>query len=504
MRTLMFDRSNLAAAAIAACAAAICAFPVTAGTSDERQFVRHHAAGTETVTERAAAAPLAAAKQKPVAAPRADELLWHNFHEWPIYTTAEITIPHGSLVAGTYLNDPRQTELIPLEGDGTPSWVYPGTQFYVAASRNGEVIASIDYTGATLTLNKWHPDSDVPDWSYVISSASPASYRALNVSPDGSIIALFVTVQGTSNFSRLYTFSPDSSVPLAVFDDAPGTFARSLSITTNGEYVALNSAAMVHVINSSDGSVRYSGSAGASNDAMAISGDGNILAYGWMTLYVRQWNGSTYQSLFSKPGGGRWVRNCLPSADGSAMAVAWNPPGCTQNSLELYELPSSTPAWTYEYEVCTGEYQDVIYNLSMTNDGQYIVAGSWGDQFDTNPEIHVFERSQPEPIFTYSTPGSMFDIDIARAEDGSLYLAACGKHVHANQQGHGGDLFAFNITVDVVGDVNGDGVVDVLDLIELLAAWGDCPDPPDECPADLNDDGVVDVLDLLIILGNWT
>ncbi len=49
-------------------------------------------------------------------------------------------------------------------------------------------------------------------------------------------------------------------------------------------------------------------------------------------------------------------------------------------------------------------------------------------------------------------------------------------------------------------DINGDGVVDVLDLLQLLSAWGPCPD----CPEDLNGDGVVDVLDLLILLSEWS
>jgi hypothetical protein len=50
------------------------------------------------------------------------------------------------------------------------------------------------------------------------------------------------------------------------------------------------------------------------------------------------------------------------------------------------------------------------------------------------------------------------------------------------------------------GDVNGDGVVDVIDLLELLASFGPCGD----CAADLNGDGVVDVVDLLVILANWS
>jgi hypothetical protein len=51
------------------------------------------------------------------------------------------------------------------------------------------------------------------------------------------------------------------------------------------------------------------------------------------------------------------------------------------------------------------------------------------------------------------------------------------------------------------GDLNGDGTVNVLDLLELLGTWGPCP--PRECPADLNGDGTVNVLDLLILLDNW-
>lgn len=57
---------------------------------------------------------------------------------------------------------------------------------------------------------------------------------------------------------------------------------------------------------------------------------------------------------------------------------------------------------------------------------------------------------------------------------------------------------------EILGDLNGDGVVDVVDLLELLAQWGDCPPPPAECLGDLDDNAVVDVLDLLILLGNWT
>ncbi|TVQ51608.1 MAG: hypothetical protein EA377_12155 [Phycisphaerales bacterium] len=55
---------------------------------------------------------------------------------------------------------------------------------------------------------------------------------------------------------------------------------------------------------------------------------------------------------------------------------------------------------------------------------------------------------------------------------------------------------------DVLGDLNGDGVVNVFDLLLLLEDWGAC-DTPGDCPADLNDDGFVNVFDLLLLLENW-
>ena len=49
-----------------------------------------------------------------------------------------------------------------------------------------------------------------------------------------------------------------------------------------------------------------------------------------------------------------------------------------------------------------------------------------------------------------------------------------------------------------VADINGDEVVDVLDLLAVLAAWG-----ATSGPEDINGDGIVDVLDLLDLLANW-
>ncbi|MCH7601685.1 MAG: hypothetical protein IIB54_02850, partial [Planctomycetes bacterium] len=49
------------------------------------------------------------------------------------------------------------------------------------------------------------------------------------------------------------------------------------------------------------------------------------------------------------------------------------------------------------------------------------------------------------------------------------------------------------------GDFNLDGVINVTDLLSLLAAWGVCGN----CVQDTDDDGLVNITDLLTLLGNW-
>ena len=53
-----------------------------------------------------------------------------------------------------------------------------------------------------------------------------------------------------------------------------------------------------------------------------------------------------------------------------------------------------------------------------------------------------------------------------------------------------------------LGDLNGDGIVGVGDMLLLFASWGPCADC-DDCPADLNGDCTVGVADLLLLFANW-
>jgi predicted outer membrane repeat protein len=63
--------------------------------------------------------------------------------------------------------------------------------------------------------------------------------------------------------------------------------------------------------------------------------------------------------------------------------------------------------------------------------------------------------------------------------------------------------YEFNDFRPLLGDVTGDGVVNVNDLLGVINSWGPCPAFPQHCPADLDQNGVVNHHDLLIVIQNW-
>ena len=60
-----------------------------------------------------------------------------------------------------------------------------------------------------------------------------------------------------------------------------------------------------------------------------------------------------------------------------------------------------------------------------------------------------------------------------------------------------GDIF-LRVAVKVPGDLNGDGVVNILDLIIVAEAMG-----TDKREADVNGDGVINVMDLVFIANQF-
>lgn len=122
-------------------------------------------------------------------------------------------------------------------------------------------------------------------------------------------------------------------------------------------------------------------------------------------------------------------------------------------------------------------------------------------------------RLQPDQLTDTEGTWNIVDVSTLTVNWGESFdLAFVGDEENFMNQGDGtftygmwtfdqatGNLTLGDVEPKCAPDLNGDGVVDVSDLLTLLAAWGPCSG----CDADINGDGVIDVSDLLMLLSAW-
>ncbi|MBE0432983.1 T9SS type A sorting domain-containing protein [candidate division WOR-3 bacterium] len=376
-------------------------------------------------------------------------VVWSCNQPGAIYNTASITVD-GYVFAGTYLNLPKEAELFAPTGGGTPEWGYGGTEFYTDAGDNAFTLAAVDKDASGVTIIKWTgPGTGTPDWAKDFPGYSVTSYGPFAVSDDGSTIACVAAPAGTD--AHLLLFDADSSSPLVDYEATGCGFPRYVKINADGRYTAFIALATLIVFDRDSLAVRAQISMGASNSAMDISGDGDLVAYGWPSLALMEWNGSSYQNLWSyNVGGGYYLSRIAISNDGSTMVSCWYNDPHNTIKVVVHDTGSSTPLWIYDYPVSSGVLQEVCYDIDITDDGAYFIVGSWGDDANVNPEVHIFQRDSTLHVYyTVDMPGSVFSVDIAG--DGS-YATAAGKHVHANTMGSGGDIVLINTDLTGIKD----------------------------------------------------
>ena len=96
-------------------------------------------------------------------------------------------------------------------------------------------------------------------------------------------------------------------------------------------------------------------------------------------------------------------------------------------------------------------------------------------------------------LISHDTPGSNAGSAVALNGDDLFIAASVGLPYDTY-------VAKFAQPVGCPGDMTGDGAVDVVDLVALIAAWGPCAG---QCEADMNGDDAVNVTDLVMLITNW-
>jgi len=133
--------------------------------------------------------------------------------------------------------------------------------------------------------------------------------------------------------------------------------------------------------------------------------------------------------------------------------------------------------------------KDVMYGTFIVSEPQLITT-----PVDTK-EITLTAGSSADIKFTWNTTGYAQE---------SYVIWAYAEPVLGEKETGNNSFYDGLVLVTIVGDVNGDGTVDIYDLILVASAFGANQGGPGYSPnSDINNDGTIDIYDLILVASHF-
>ncbi len=165
------------------------------------------------------------------------------------------------------------------------------------------------------------------------------------------------------------------------------------------------------------------------------------------------------------------------------------------------------------HDLSITQFQFITYSFSGLQNGTYEVY-TYAIAPDFGPDrtiIRVGSDAGTEVLCGGTMPINNFVLGVTHVvhtvvvTSGTLEMQAAGDQATNSF----GTMNGFQIKLlpgaACPADTNGDGQVNVTDLLAVIGAWGTCPAPcpPSTCVADINGDCNINVTDLLAVIGAW-
>ena len=171
-----------------------------------------------------------------------------------------------------------------------------------------------------------------------------------------------------------------------------------------------------------------------------------------------------------------------------ALGRPFNLPSAESFIIEFYKIvdiiDDATPCcYVTGNDTVFVDTVDIAHALQIT----WTIEDQVIDTFQNQLEVDLSELS-------LAAGNHIFEVDVVDPTSWVRDEAARSTHMTGHSQ------WIVQVTAPTCPeDINGDEVVDVSDLLEIIDSWGTCA----TCDADINADGVVNVSDLLMVIDAW-
>ncbi|KAA3608974.1 MAG: hypothetical protein DWQ01_10345 [Planctomycetota bacterium] len=300
--------------------------------------------------------------------------------------------------------------------------------------------SAFDYQ-ATVHVYDTCDQTGTPLWSYTFPNTLDYFGGGVLISDFAEVV---LTWKADPNLAKLRVEAFDIQGNLlssAQLDSPPSFHSRQTRLSDDGTRAYFNIGTDAVIYDVLNGVELFRKPIGASFDSHALSGDGQVFAFGnfgslevWKESTPGSWN-QVGSASFSGDTYTAWLDL---NTDGSlcAFQIQRFTPAYDHHEIGLFDVQAGSVLWTSSYDAPGTTLQLVASGVCFDEKADFIAGVSWGDSLNATPEGFVYNLAGVVTC-EIDSRGSAFDGDLD--VDGDVFAMGC-KSIHANDFGNGGDV----------------------------------------------------------------